>query len=538
MVRVVVIGLDGATWDLIKPWADTGELPTFKKLMENGAWGVLESTIPPITCPAWVSMLTGKNPGKLGIYYFRQPNWDTMQMENVKIDWDKYRPLWKILNYHGLVTNIINTPTATPKPNGYKGVYIHCPIMGSSDEEKFAYPEFVREKIKKIGYERIVTKPPEEIGEDEYISKVYEITKKKIAIAFDLFQNTKWDLFFFTIFYTDQMKHYFWHYMDPNHPKHKPSKYQNAILEFYKFIDTKLNDFLDSLTEEDILFLVSDHGHGGMYREVNYNIYFNEMGLLKFKGQTTKIVKHKKLYNLLRKLYSFRLIKVIVENINFMKRLKKEIRIDMENIDWNQTLAYNPTPNAIYINLIGREKYGIVDKKDYDIVREKVIAILKNLEDPNTNEKVVEKIWKKEEIYSGEYLEIMPDILIEPINETSYINYGFDNLWKGQTFSEPTPLTYSTHTLRGIFLAYGKGIKKGYKIENAKIYDIVPTILHIFGLPIPNDMDGRVLMEIFEKDSEFVKREPKYVDPSYYEKKQEDEKLKKAIKNLKLKGKI
>ncbi|WP_193383885.1 hypothetical protein [Pyrococcus yayanosii] len=105
---------------------------------------------------------------------------------------------------------------------------------------------------------------------------------------------------------------------------------------------------------------------------------------------------------------------------------------------------------------------------------------------------------------------------------------------KKNPFRRGTP----AHRLNGIFLAYGPGIKKGYKIENAKIYDIAPTILHIFGLPIPNDMDGRVLMEIFEEDSEFAKRKPKYVDPSYYEKKQEDEKLKKAIKNLKLKGKL
>jgi len=98
--------------------------------------------------------------------------------------------------------------------------------------------------------------------------------------------------------------------------------------------------------------------------------------------------------------------------------------------------------------------------------------------------------------------------------------------------------TTGNHRLNGIFLAYGPGIKKGYKIEGAKIYDIAPTILHIFDLPIPNDMDGRVLMEIFEPDSEFAKRKPVYVDPRYYEKEQEDEKLKKAIKNLKIRGKI
>ena len=471
------------------------------------------------------------------MYYFRQPNWETMQMENVKINWNKYRPLWRILNVCGLATSIINTPTATPEPKGYIGSYIQCPIMGSSDEERFAYPEEVRKKLREINYERIVSESPSRICEDKYLQKVYEITKKKIMIALDIFKNTKWDLFFFTIFYTDQVQHYFWHYMDTTHPKHKPSKYKNVILEFYKFIDNHIKEFLNLLTDEDILFLVSDHGHGSMYKEVNYNFYFNKLNLLKFKisaSITTKSV----LYKLFKRLNLTEIVRHLSKRIKLFDSTIDKIILTMKNIDWDGTLVYNPTPNAIFINLKGREKYGVVDRKDYEVLRERIISALKDLRDPETNEKVIGKIWKKEEIYTGEYLDIMPDILIEPTGETKYINYGFDNLWKGQLFSEPTPLTYSTHTLRGIFLAYGKGIKKGYKIENAKIYDIAPTILHIFGLPIPNDMDGRVLMEIFEPDSEFAKRKPKYVDPGYYERDREDEKLKKAIKNLKLKGKV
>jgi len=545
MVRVVIIGLDGATWDLIKPWADAGELPTFKKLMKNGTWGTLESTIPPITCPAWVSMLTGKNPGKLGLYYFRQPDWNTMQMKNVKINWDEYLPLWKILNLEGLKTNIINTPTVTPFPNGYKGVYIQCPIMGSENEEIFAYPRFVRKKLKEISYERVVPNP-EVIGEDEYLKRVHNLVRKKTKVALYLFENTNWNLFFFTIFYTDQIKHFFWHYMDPKHPRHKPNnKYKNAILEFYKFIDKILSEFISRLSEEDILLLVSDHGHGGMYKEVNYNIYFEQLGLLKFRKKLITNTGKLKFYKILSKIYSIKLVKKITEKISILNRAKnklsedsKYIRSKLDVIAWDNTVAYNPTVNTIFINLKGREKYGIIEKNEYEKIREEICKILKQLKDPETNQPVIGKIWKKEEIYSGRYFEKMPDLVVEPINETFYINYGFDNLWKFKLFSDPTPLTYSTHTRRGIFLAYGPGIKKGYEIKNAKIYDIAPTILYIFDLPIPNDMDGKVLMEIFEDDSEFAKRKSKYVDPSYYEKKQENEKLKKAIKNLKLKEKI
>jgi len=546
MVRVVVIGLDGATWDLIKPWADKGELPTLKNLMDNGVWGDLESTIPPITCPAWISLLTGKNPGKLGIYYFRQPDLENeMEMKNVKINWDKYNPIWKILNKCDLKVNMINTPTVTPKRDEYKGVFVQCPIMGSENEYEFAYPNFVINKLKELKYERIIPNP-NIIGEERYLRRLYEISEKKIDLALDLFENTEWDLFFFTLFYTDQIQHFFWKYMDPSHPKYKPSKFKNAILDYFKFVDNKINLFLGKLSSRTILLLVSDHGHGGMHKEVNYNFYLEEKGLLKFKkrSRTSRIINRRVLYNLTKKIKIDGFIKFLINKISILYSLKEKLpegKITVKDIDWSQTLAYNPTSNTIFINLKGREKFGIVDIKDYEEIRKRIINILEELRDPETNEKVIKKIWKKEDIYNGEYFDKMPDIVIEPADETKYINYGFDGLGKGKLFSEPTPLTYSTHTLRGIFLAYGKGIKKGQKV-NARIYDIAPTILHIFGLPIPNDMDGRVLMEIFEEDSEFARRKPKYVDPSYYEKGQEDEKikkaLKKAIKNLKLKGKI
>ena len=144
------------------------------------------------------------------------------------------------------------------------------------------------------------------------------------------------------------------------------------------------------------------------------------------------------------------------------------------------------------------------------------------------------QIFKKEDVYpNADLWDNLPDLVVLPtengvqlINSTVGIGDVIIELKDGR----------GNHRLNGIFLAYGCGIKKGYKIEGAKIYDIAPTILHIFGLPIPSDMDGRVLMEIFELDSEFAKREPKFVSPSYYAK--EDEKLKKAIKNLKLKRRI
>jgi len=191
-------------------------------------------------------------------------------------------------------------------------------------------------------------------------------------------------------------------------------------------------------------------------------------------------------------------------------------------VDFEKSLAFIPTSESfgIYIN--------IRDSSEKEKIVRKLISKLSSLE--YSGRKVFSYVFRKEEVYRGPFIDLAPDILLLPNGFFVSASLHSDRLFEQ---FEPS----SFHEMYGIFLAYGLGIKKGQRVD-AKICDIAPTILHIFGLPVPNDMDGRVLMEIFEKNSEFAKRKPKYVDPSYYEKKQEDEKLKQTIKNLKLKGKI
>jgi predicted AlkP superfamily phosphohydrolase/phosphomutase len=207
------------------------------------------------------------------------------------------------------------------------------------------------------------------------------------------------------------------------------------------------------------------------------------------------------------------------------------LRTDLiDEIDFEKSKAYclgHTIPfGAIYINA--------KNSKEREEIKSKLLYDLQNIgEDIKKDVKI--QIYEPEKLYSGEYCNLLPDIVFTIDDWRCVIVEDFTRpLFEEKPFS--TRHTGS-HRLNGIFLAYGSGIKRGNKI-NAKIYDIAPTILHIFGLPIPNDMDGRVLMEIFESDSEFVKREPVYVDPSYYERKSEEEKLKAKIKELKLKGKI
>lgn len=332
---------------------------------------------------------------------------------------------------------------------------------------------------------------------------------------------------------TDWVQHIVWRHIDENHPMYDPKispKYRQEFVKFWQRIDKILENVLSTIPEDTIVFLVSDHGFGPNDQTFNLAKWLVKKGYMVRKRDVGKIVK-KYVYKIatiaaktpIRRLFSPK-ARRSVGNV-----LRTSIA---DEIDFEKSKAYclgHTIPfGAIYINAS--------DEKEREEIKARLIHDLKNISEDIEREVEVQ-IYEPKKLYSGEKANLLPDIIFTINNwRCVIIEDSFDRpLFEEKPFS--TRHT-GAHRLNGILLAYGPGIRKDYKIENAKIYDIAPTILHIFGLPVPNDMDGRVLTEIFEEDSEFARREPKYVDPRDYEKKGEDEKLKKAIKNLKLKGKI
>jgi len=528
MKKVLVIGLDGATWDLIKHWVDEEELLTFKKLIENGIWGNLESTIPPWTIPAWESMCTGKNPKKLGFATFMVKDGYKFVPHNFKHK--RQKMIWDILSDSGHNVVVANLPNiyVAQKING-------CMIAGwlCLDKNHITYPPDLINELNKHcnGYEvdifdvdfekgQIISSPKDK----EYLKRCEELLEKHFLAFTYLLKKCRWDFGFIVFVTPDRIQHKYWN--------------GKILLEHYKKIDKKLEKLLEMIIDDEtIVFLVSDHGFGPVKYILNINEFLIKEGYLKLKSNKQSGTLN--LFTLMRKIKLLPVAKAVVNLLpsTIVKRLKEKvspISFEKMDIDWNNTKAFAyGVFGDVYLNVKGREPNGIADPDEYNKIRNEIIEKMKNLE--YNGKKFNISIFKKEEIYPDAILwDNLPDLVIVPAdNGVHAINPNIGNC---EIITEVRN-AIGNHRIHGIFLAYGPGIKKGYKIENAKIYDIAPTILHIFGLPIPNDMDGRVLMEIFEPDSEFAKRKPVYVDPSYYKKK-EDEKLKKAIKNLKLKGKI
>jgi len=541
MVKVLVIGFDGATWDLIKPLAESGKLPTFKKLMESGTWGYLESTIPYITLPAWISMMTGKNPGKIGYVHFFMRDKTSYEFKFVRPRVEPLNPVWKLLKIGANKTSFVLRIPTVPR-DGYMDVY----LKGEFVFENVVITEREKELLKMIQKNSI---PPAKHGK-EYILWHADQAEKELSLIKYLVENDqkyRWDFLIGVIYSTDHLSHLFWKFIDKNHPNYTQNKdIQEAMLKYYSVLDSKLDEIIKICEKKDIiLFIVSDHGHGPLRKRVNLNKWLIENGYMKLlKPATNKHNTRMLIQKLVTKIgtwkISYKLYQVLPMWVKeyLHKKLRPQLDVKTENIDWKHTKAYFSGYNGININLKRREPEGSVDNEEYENLIFEIIEKIKTLEDPETGRPVVKNIWRKHELYAGNFIENLPDIIIEYAGESEYESVlGFN-----EQYLVNKPLFYTTevssaHKRNGIFLVYGPRIKKGQRVD-VKIYDITPTILHIFDLPIPNDIDGRVLIEIFEEESEFAKRKPKYVDPSYYGKKREDERLKKVIQNLKLKGKI
>jgi predicted AlkP superfamily phosphohydrolase/phosphomutase len=514
-MKVLVIGLDGASWNLLKPWIDEGKLPTLKKLIEEGVSGNLESSIPPVTFPAWKCYSTGKNPGKLGTYHWMYIDFDKQKIGiNDSLSF-KSKEIWDYIGCK-LRVGIIDLPTTFP-PKKVNGFMISGGIYSSKG---FTYPRELEQKLReKYNYEPFIETLIFDTKIEEAVEKVRAAIKSRFEVAKDALRYDKIDFLNLCIFYIDTLQHYLWD--------------SKEVEDVWKYIDDEIGKILDLLKDDWIVIIMSDHGFTSIKATFNVNVWLQQNGFLstrvfgfgKFFFVTN--LNRQKLYSFIKKIKLIPLLKKLPRPI--MLRLAKEVpdenigmRVEgMEKyIDWKNTKAI-AIGDLIYIN-----RKSILD---YEKIRDKLITELESIEDPRSGEKIVKRVYRREEVYWGAFTNRAPDLVILP--NTGYrMNHGFG---PREVFEFKRKGWIATHKPEGILIVYGPGIKKGEIIEKAKIIDVAPTILHILGIPIPSDMDGRVLKEIFREDSEFARRELVYQVVEEDKTLTEKERVRKRISEIK-----
>lgn len=504
-MKVLVIGLDGATMDLIKPWANEGKLPMFRKLMSESCFGNLESSRPPVTIPAWNCLATGKNPGKIGCFSFIQKASGSYDFRVYSQTVEKEEDIWDILSDKGRKVFILNAPNilSAYKINGHMVAGSLC-----TNEDKLTYPKELGEELRNLNYEMDMTDPDifGSLNDKEFSRRHKEITEKQCKVLFK-FLEKPWDFGFFVFTELDRVQHQLWDKKD-------------LLLSHYQNIDTKLKEIINKIEaqgEKPNIFIVSDHGFGPNKKAFLVNEFLINRGLLELK--TTPFLNIlKKVVSFLRKPAILKMISPIL-TISFIRPLYRSVtqQTGRTPIQWDRTKAFSYASwGTIYINSAGKEPEGIVKEEDYEKLRSEIIDELK---------KISIKAYRREDIYNGKYLNLAPDIVLDTddnVNSvTSKVGYGSEFVeWYG-----------GSHRFNGTFIARGPDIKENVNI-NAQIIDLAPTILHMFNTPIPKDMDGSVLKEIFKDNSPIAKEQIEY------KKSDEKDKIIKGLKKLKSLKKI
>jgi predicted AlkP superfamily phosphohydrolase/phosphomutase len=520
--RVLVIGLDGATFDIIKPLMKEGRLPNLKNLMEHGSSGVLNSLIYPNSPMAWSSIITGKNPGKHGIQYFMERIPNTYKVRYTNSTSRKGTTIFRYASDAGRRVLAMNVPITYP-PEQINGVFISGSDAPSVDSP-FTYPAEVFEKIlDNVGeyiIELRIKGSSTSKNADIKLSDLHKQIDCRLNTFRFLFKEYSPDFSFVVFTATDRVQHRFWRYMDRTHPNHIPDADQvlkDSIFSIYEHCDTAIGKIIEALDDKDYLIIISDHGFGPATNNVFYvNKWLWQTDLLKFRNtglnsddrNRTWFRPSNLLYSAVDVLKSFYHNKLNRKQKDFLLKYLPGVRNRLKSyllfskIDWQNTKAFSDeNTNTIWINLKGRDPAGTVEPgEEYDRVREDIINKMSEIKDGDGNQ-IINRTYKREELYHGEFVNKFPDLIFTFHDEKYRVRRSFKSAsdssqeYLAEVYDESWPSGY--HRLPGIFMMKGPDIKKNKELEPHTILDIMPTVLYALNCGIPNDLDGQVIEEAF-----------------------------------------
>jgi len=526
--RVVVVGLDGATFDLIQPWVAQGKLPTLARLLHTSAWAPLESVLHPFTAQAWTSMVTGANQGKHRIFDFWERDFSTYGFRLTNASFRALPALWTLLSQAGRHVIVLNVPMTYP-PEKVNGVLVSgwdTPGMGAA----FTYPLALKAELSALsGGQPYVIVPDDwkystaQRG-DMVMAELLREIDVRFAVATSLMAREPWDLTFFVVSALDGAAHFLWKYHDPAHPLYDPAVNaqmfsEDPLLQVYQRADQRLGEFLSTLPPDVHVLVVSDHGEGALEDvEIHLNLWLAQQGLLTLRTPGSRRSLGNALKWLAAKLVD-RGKRALYGRVSFstLSRLRHwwpdRLRVTLgeesffPGVDWAHTLAYSEEVRGnIWINLKGRDPQGTVAPgAEYEALRDRIITGLQDLRDPRTGKRLVRRVWRREERFSGPFSDRLPDLLVEA---------EYPDLFRPRgAYSGREPVRHLTmeemrhrritgcHRPNGIFFAHGPAVQPDLSLAPASILDVAPTVLHLLGEPVPNWMDGRVLAEMLTPEA-------------------------------------
>ena len=508
--RLLIIGLDGATLDLVDPWMRAGYLPTLSMLKQKGGAGHLRSVLPVLSPAAWASFTTGVNPGAHGVYDFAQRLPDSYRLRLTTAQDLRAPSLWRLLSDAGKRVAVVNVPMTWP-PESVNGVMVTG--LGTPDQKTFTYPVELGNRLLARGYRVNKTVSYRPGAEKAFLKDTYDMTRRVANASQELLKQEPWDLFMLVFRDSDEMSHFFWKHMDSQHPAHNPKRdpvFSTALLEYYQYLDRLAGELIESAGPDVNVIVMSDHGAGPLYKDVFLNEWLRQQGLLVVDSERLKQVggnlgrlglTRSNISSSLQRIglasFERKLRLALGEKINVLPKNKRAIFPDA--IDWRQTRAYSfGYHGQIFLNVRGREPYGIVEPgTEYTHLRGEITELLRKWVDPEDGKPVVSDIIVQEMAFQGPYAEAGADLTVI-MRDLAYITrqgYEFADR-PGQILSPPSTYESGSHRLDGMLFVAGPDWLTSGDLPIHSIIDLAPTILHLLGLPVAEHMEGSVLTKL------------------------------------------
>jgi predicted AlkP superfamily phosphohydrolase/phosphomutase len=503
--EILIIGWDGATFSVLHPLVEQGVMPNLKALLEQGASGVLRSTIPPVTAPAWTSFITGVNPGKHGLITWQRPV-DSQPMTKRWVSSRDVRAprLWDWLP--DLTVGVLNLPISYP-PMQVNG-FVVSGMLTPSSAKSYTYPKDLQTFVEQAadGYVLDVDLIngewdfATEQGQLAFLDALRIACRKRVKAALALEKRYHPDLYIVVFETPDRLQHVLWRYAigEDDFPG-KSQVIERAIVACYRELDTALGALLEGM-RRDTVFLISDHGFCGQHTLVCTNGWLAEKGLLAYRRGAMAV--RGRLRRATRAVWG-----------RLPQRLVRGGRAAFSAdalIDWERTHAYTgfPMDHGLYVNLRGRESFGIVEPgQDYEALRHQLRDRLLKLRDERIGASIFRSVYLREEIYHGPYVDLAPDILFELTPGYKVVTTPTARL----VMDDVSQAGEGFHERDGVIVVAGPDVIPGGQVNGAEIIDIAPTVMYVMGAAVPRYMDGRILTEVLSAEH-LQEQPPSFID--------------------------